>query len=59
MGIKLNPLAALLIAGGLLLLASYVFARVRSDYQAQGTLTRPVAAYSIVLRTWPLSYYGH
>ena len=43
MGIELNPLAALLIAGGLLLLASYVFARVRSGYQAQGTLSRPVA----------------
>lgn len=43
MGIELNPLAALLIAGGLLLLAFYVFARVRSDYATQGTLTRPVA----------------
>jgi protein-S-isoprenylcysteine O-methyltransferase Ste14 len=43
MGIQLIPLAALLIAGGLLLLAFYVFARVRSDYQARGTLTRSVA----------------
>ncbi len=43
MGIQINLVAAILIAGGLLLLASYVFARVRSDYRTQGTLTRPVA----------------
>lgn len=43
MGIQLDPFAALLIAGGLLFLAFYVFARVRSDYRVQGMLTRPVA----------------
>jgi protein-S-isoprenylcysteine O-methyltransferase Ste14 len=41
--IQLDPLAAGVIAGGLLLLAFYVFARVRSDYRARGLLTRPVA----------------
>ncbi len=44
MGIQLDPIAAIAIAGGLLLLAFYVFARVRSDYRAKGMLTRPVAA---------------
>lgn len=44
MGIQLDPIAAIAIAGGLFLLAFYVFARVRSDYRAEGMLTRPMAA---------------
>ena len=44
MGIQLDPIPAIAIAGGLLLLAFYVFARVRSDYRARGLLTRSVAA---------------
>jgi hypothetical protein len=43
-GIQLDPIAALVIAGGLPFPAYYVFARVRSDYRARGRLTRPVAA---------------
>jgi protein-S-isoprenylcysteine O-methyltransferase Ste14 len=43
-GIQLHPIIALIIAGGLVLLASHVFARVRADYGAIGALTRPVAA---------------
>ena len=43
MGIHLDPLIALLIASGILLLAFYVFARVRSDYCGKGMLTRQVA----------------
>jgi protein-S-isoprenylcysteine O-methyltransferase Ste14 len=43
MGIQLDPIAAAVIAGGLLLLAFYIFARVRSDYRRHGLLTRPVA----------------
>lgn len=43
MGIQLGPIAAVVIAGGLLLFAFYVFTQVRSDYRARGMLTRPVA----------------
>lgn len=43
MGIQLDPILALGIAGGLLLLAYYVFARVRSDYGTHGKLTQLVA----------------
>jgi hypothetical protein len=44
MGILLDPLPALLIAGGLMAFAVYVFGRVRADCRAQGALTKPVAA---------------
>lgn len=43
MVIQLDPIIAIVIAAGLLLLAFYVFARVRSDYRARGLLSRPVA----------------
>lgn len=43
MGIQLDPLSAFLLAGGLLAFATFVFARVRSDYRASGSLTRPTA----------------
>ena len=43
MGIQLDPLSAFLLAGGLLALAFFVFARVRSDYRTSGHLTRPAA----------------
>ena len=43
MGIQLDPIVAVVIAAGLLLLAGYVFARVRSDYRRRGQLSRPVA----------------
>lgn len=43
MGIQISLPMALLIAGGLLLLALYTFSRVRSDYRERGSLTRPVA----------------
>ncbi len=43
MGIQLDPMVAVVVAGGLLLLAWYVFSRVRSDYRARGHLTRWVA----------------
>lgn len=42
-GIQLGPIAAGLIAGGLLLMAGYVFSRVRADYRQRGLLTRQVA----------------
>ena len=44
MGIQLDPIGAAAIAGGLFLLAFYVFGRVRLDYRERGLLTRPVAA---------------
>ena len=43
MGIQINPIPALALAIGLLLLAFYVFSRVRSDYLELGALSRPVA----------------
>lgn len=43
MGIQPDPIAAIVIAGGLLLSAFCIFARVRSDYRARGMLIRPVA----------------
>jgi protein-S-isoprenylcysteine O-methyltransferase Ste14 len=42
MGIQLDPLTAVVIAGGLVLLAIYVFARVRSDYRVRGSLSQQV-----------------
>ena len=43
MGVQLGPLAAFPFAGGLLVAAFFVFARVRGDYEARGALSRPVA----------------
>jgi protein-S-isoprenylcysteine O-methyltransferase Ste14 len=43
MGVNLDPPIALLLAFGLLLLAIYAFARVRSDYRQKGKLTRWVS----------------
>jgi len=41
--IQQDPVNAVVIAGSLLLLAAYVFSRVRSDYRDHNKLTQPVA----------------
>jgi len=43
MGIQLSFILATLLAGGLLIAATFVFDRVRSDYRAHSTLTGAVA----------------
>ena len=47
MGINLNPFSSLLLLAALLAAAFFVFARVRSDYQARGRLSRPIAILQV------------
>lgn len=47
LGVALNTFGSLLLLASLLAAAFFVFAKVRSDYQAHGRLSRPVAILQV------------
>ena len=59
MGVALSLLGRLVLFGALLAGAFFVFARVRSDYRAQGKLSRPTAILQVgCLCAYALSSYA-